>query len=241
MFHQGKIKLKKVEVFKQQDLVNAFRKHSFFSTFDDAQLEEFLDNGELLTFSKNEMLIGQDDMPKSAYYIIRGLVKIFVDARFSKTQIVNLVTPHMLANMYSVFGNRPSPFSMSTVEDSLIFVMKRDYVQSYLEKNPELLSNFAHFMSDVGASLTAKLILFSQKNIKGKVAYVLLYLYKTLYNEKKFRLPISRKEYAQLAGMSTENVIRTLSEFNKEGILKVRNREVEIIEIEFLEKIASFG
>ena len=48
----------------------------------------------------------------------------------------------------------------------------------------------------------------------------MLYFTKEIYNSRVFDLPVSRKEIADYIGMSTANVIRTLSDFKKEGIIR---------------------
>jgi CRP/FNR family transcriptional regulator len=46
---------------------------------------------------------------------------------------------------------------------------------------------------------------------------------------------------AEYVGMTTENVIRTLSEFRKDGILKIYGKTIHIVNMESLKSIADFG
>ena len=80
-----------------------------------------------------------------------------------------------------------------------------------------------------------------QKNLAGRVAYVLLYFTREIYNSRIFDLPVSRKEIADFIGMSSANVIRTLSDFKKDGIIKVFGKTIEIDNIEKLEIISKRG
>jgi CRP/FNR family transcriptional regulator len=73
------------------------------------------------------------------------------------------------------------------------------------------------------------------------VAYVLLYFTREIYNSRIFDLPVSRKEIADYIGMSSANVIRTLSDFKKDGIIKVFGKTIEIANIEKLEIISKRG
>ena len=56
-----------------------------------------------------------------------------------------------------------------------------------------------------------------------------------------FDLPVSRKEIADYIGMSTANVIRTLSDFKKDGIIKVFGKTIEIVDINKLEILSKRG
>ena len=50
-----------------------------------------------------------------------------------------------------------------------------------------------------------------------------------------------RKELANMLGYSKESVINTLSKFNKEGILKVSDRKIEILDKSKLIQISKIG
>ena len=56
-----------------------------------------------------------------------------------------------------------------------------------------------------------------------------------------FELPVSRREIAEYIGMTTENVIRTLSEFRRDKLIKINGKEIEIADYDTLEKISNFG
>jgi CRP-like cAMP-binding protein len=80
-----------------------------------------------------------------------------------------------------------------------------------------------------------------QKNLVGRVAFVLLYFSKEIYNTRVFDIPISRKEIADYIGMSTANVIRTMSDFKRDGIIKIFGKTIEIVDINKLEILSKRG
>ena len=80
-----------------------------------------------------------------------------------------------------------------------------------------------------------------KKHLRGRVAHILLYFSKEVYHSEEFDLPLSRKEIAEYVGMTTENVIRTLSEFRKDGILKIYGKTILIVQMDTLKSIAEFG
>ena len=79
------------------------------------------------------------------------------------------------------------------------------------------------------------------KNLRGRTAYIILMFSKEIYKNNKFELPVSRKEIGELIYMRTENVIRILSEFRNDNILKIEGKGIEIIDIDRLEQISEFG
>ena len=57
----------------------------------------------------------------------------------------------------------------------------------------------------------------------------------------EFVFPISRREIAELIDMRTENVIRIMSEFRKDGLIKINGHIIEIINQEMLQKVSEVG
>jgi CRP-like cAMP-binding protein len=62
-----------------------------------------------------------------------------------------------------------------------------------------------------------------------------------IYKSFSFELPVRRSEFADILGYSKESVIKTLSKYNKEGILQVDDRKIEILEFEKLQQISIYG
>ena len=82
---------------------------------------------------------------------------------------------------------------------------------------------------------------YGKRNLKGRVAYILLFFKNHIYQAAEFELPISRKEIAEYIGMTTENVIRALTEFRKDNIIKIYGKVIEITDIKRLESISKHG
>ncbi|MDX9947840.1 MAG: helix-turn-helix domain-containing protein, partial [Bacteroidales bacterium] len=72
-------------------------------------------------------------------------------------------------------------------------------------------------------------------------AFVLLYLMKDIFKSRVYDIPVSRKEIADYIGMSTANVIRTLSDFKRDGIIRTTGKTIEILDIDKLEIISKRG
>jgi CRP/FNR family transcriptional regulator len=81
----------------------------------------------------------------------------------------------------------------------------------------------------------------SNKNLRGRTAYIILMFANDIYQSNRFDLPISRKEIGELIDMRTENVIRILSEFRKDQLIKIEGKRIEILEMTRMERIANFG
>ena len=79
------------------------------------------------------------------------------------------------------------------------------------------------------------------KHLRGRIAYILLWFSNKIYHKDTFNLPISRKEIGELINMTTENVIRILSEFRKDKIVRIDGKLIEILNKDLLERLSKSG
>jgi CRP/FNR family transcriptional regulator len=96
-------------------------------------------------------------------------------------------------------------------------------------------------MSRIADSIILESLEIRKKHLRGRVAYLLIYFAQKIFFSTEFDLPLSRKEMADYVGMTTENVIRTLSEFRRDGILKIYGKTIQIANMDTLKSIAEFG
>jgi CRP-like cAMP-binding protein len=89
--------------------------------------------------------------------------------------------------------------------------------------------------SQEGLNTITKLMSQFQKQLPGRVAEMLLFFSEKIYNSQTFNLPFSRRELAEFTGTTKESMIRTLSEFRHDKIIKLDGKRVEIISPEIIQ------
>jgi CRP/FNR family transcriptional regulator len=70
---------------------------------------------------------------------------------------------------------------------------------------------------------------------------LLLCLSARVYKTENFELLLSRKEIAELSGLSREKVIRILKEFKESKYIETQGKVIKILDYESLQKISDFG
>jgi len=73
------------------------------------------------------------------------------------------------------------------------------------------------------------------------MADILLCLSERIFKERDFELNLSRRELAELTGMSTESVIRMLKKFKDDGLIQMTGKTINITNFELLKKISEYG
>ena len=75
----------------------------------------------------------------------------------------------------------------------------------------------------------------------GRMADLLLYLSKIIYENELFTNNLSKEDMSELAGMSKDNVTRILKEFQQKGLIKVNGGIIDLINIPALQLINDKG
>jgi CRP-like cAMP-binding protein len=122
-----------------------------------------------------------------------------------------------------------------------VCIIKLQIIKDLFRENGSFALGLLSKISRMNDKIINQTLDIRQKNLAGRVAYVLIYFMKDIYKSRVFDLPVSRKEIADYIGMSTANVIRTMSDFRKEGMIGIYGKTIEITDIEKLEVISKRG
>lgn len=212
-----------------------------FEFLDDQSVRELCDNKEERSFRKGEVIHREGEKITEFKYLKNGLVKLYRSTKPGSDQIITILRPFEFVSNMSIFSGDQYIYAVSAVEDSVVCHVKLDFIRSLFLKNGAFAMGLLTRISRVTDKIIQQTLDIRQKNLVGRVAFVLLYFANDIYSTRVFDIPVSRKEIAEYIGMSTANVIRTLSDFNREGIIKISGKTIEIIDINKLEILSRRG
>ena len=81
----------------------------------------------------------------------------------------------------------------------------------------------------------------TQKQIRGNMADALLEFSESIFQSESFTLPFSQSELANLVDTSRESVSRVLTEFDKDGSIKIKGKQIVILNKKSLNLISQNG
>jgi len=192
-------------------------------------------------YMAGETIIKEGTLIQDFSYLKSGLVKLFRSDQSGKEQIITISKPMDYVSLLSVFSDKRYNYSVSALRDSVTCNLKMEVIRSLISKDGKLALNLLGKMSRVADTIILESLEIRKKHLRGRVAYLILYFSEKVFYSEEFDLPLSRKEMAEYVGMTTENVIRTLSEFRKDGILKIYGKTILIANMDTLKSIAEFG
>jgi CRP/FNR family transcriptional regulator len=105
--------------------------------------------------------------------------------------------------------------------------------------------DFAHeFMKDFSKSVLSvynRLLFLTQKQMPGRMADTLIYLFEGIYESDRFPMHLSRQDLSELSGMSKESGTKILRSFQKDGIILLSDDEMKLLNPLELKRISKIG
>ena len=212
-----------------------------FSYLNDTSVEDLCDHKEEQFFRKGEIINHEGEKISNFKYLKSGLVKLYRRTTNGDEQVITITRPFEFVSNMSIFSEEKYQYSVSALEDSVVCMVKLDFIKQLFLKNGGFAMGLLTKISRINDKIISQTLDIRQKNLIGRVAFVLLYFTNEIYKSRVFDLPVSRKEIADYIGMSTANVIRTLSDFKKEGIIRVFGKTIEVVDVAKLEIISRHG
>src|SRR5690606_22988436 len=110
----------------------------------------------------------------------------------------------------------------------------------YLKKSPELSFSLMQIFSTDLRNAEVRLTELTQKPMEERVAEAILILKNTFgLNEEEFiDVALTREEFSNMLGTTTETAIRYLSDFRKRELIEMNGRWIKILEPRELEALA---
>lgn len=212
-----------------------------FSTLDDVAIQELCNHKQERSYNKGEIINHEGEKITDFKYLKSGLVKLYRRTSNGDEQVITITRPFEFVSNMSIFSDEKYKYSVSALEDSVVCTVELEYIKRLFLVNGGFASNLLTKISTINDKIITQTLDIRQKNLAGRVAFVLLYFTNDIYKSRIFDIPVSRKEIADYIGMSTANVIRTLSDFKRDGIIRVFGKTIEIVNIEKLEIISKRG
>ena len=208
---------------------------------DDASIQRICEHKEEQFYRKGEIINYEGQKIEHFKYLKSGLVKLFRRVQNGDEQIITITRPFEFVSNMNIFSEEKYLYSVSALEDSVVCIIDLSLIKELFQKNGAFAASLLTKVSRMNDKIINQTLDIRLKNLAGRVAFVLIYFTREIYKSRVFDLPVSRKEIADYIGMSTANVIRTMSDFKKENLIGIYGKTIEIMDLDKLEVISKRG
>lgn len=194
-----------------------------------------------LKFKKGEVILKQGNQPTHVAFLESGIVKFNFESESNKNTILTLVAAPKILGGANLFYKDNNLFSIIAVEDCEVILVDSDVLLSLLTMYGKFAVAVYQIASDMFKKSIFNFISLANKQKEGRIADIILYLSENIYYGNSFYLSLTRKELAEFACCSTENIIMTLSKWQSENIIKITGKHLEIMDMARIKHISKIG
>ena len=199
------------------------------------QLDEIVKRGRPV--QKGQYVYRQDDTFASIYAVRSGSIKTTMLSDEGAEQVTGFYFPGEIIGMDGI-GQKRHASSAQAMETTAICEIPFDRLGELSQAIPSLQQHFFQLMSQEIVDDRQLLALLGKSNAESKVSTYLLSISSRNARRKlssmEFRLPMSRADLGNYLGLTVETVSRVFSRLQKEGVLSVSNKEIQIADMDGL-------
>ena len=199
---------------------------------------EMMRNREQISFKAGENIYEEGKSSLHFYMVERGVVKAHKYDSRGKEMITELYKEGDFFGNLSFNKNSAYGEYATALEDSVLYVVSKDELREILKSNSNISMELLQEMGDHLMGVKEQLMEIAYASVRRKTARTILLFAHKIKKNPLHSIRISRADLAGVAGIASETLIRTLSDFKKEGLIEIEGRNVKLLDAEKLEAIS---
>jgi CRP/FNR family transcriptional regulator len=194
-----------------------------------------------VSYRKGEIICKQGALATHIMYMEQGLAKVYLDDG-QNSLVLKIVPDGNMLGLSSVNAeNNTYQYSSMTYIDSVIKQIDMRIFKQLLGQNPVFAQEIINILGSNSVQINGRFFCLTHKQSYGRLADILLCLSERIFRQYHFDLPLSRKDLAELSGLSPETVIRMLKKFNDDGLIRMEGKNFNVLDPIRLKRISMTG
>lgn len=195
----------------------------------------------MVVFHKGENLAKQGAFASSVLFIIDGLAKRYVEGDAGRNYNISLVKSGEFLGLSAAFGASTYPYSAVALTEVSACLIEKDTVASLAKNNGVFAHSIISRYCQNNNLLYTAISKLTNKQMNGRMADALLYLDTVQQKGQQVFTQLSRKDIADFAGVSTESAVKLLKSFEKDGLIKLDDKDIVLLRRAALEDLSRRG
>jgi CRP-like cAMP-binding protein len=220
------------------------RDKSIFCQLEEASLNEVSDHKIMNAYKRGQVLFHEGNPAFGVYCISDGKVKLTKTSENGKETMLRIAGPGDLIGFQHIVENGVNDVTATALEETKICFLDRSFLQKLVkEENSCAMELFAHVAKDM-AALQDRVNGFQSKNVRERVAFMLLDLAERYGSDSKegrrLGIQLSREDMASMLGVATETLIREISQLKDEGVIEQDGKTIVLVDTKALKLSAGY-
>lgn len=203
----------------------------------DSGIEAYLSKKISIPARKGQSIIIEGSPIHGLYFVYSGRVKVLTTGINGREQILRFAKEGEMLGQRGFSTHQHYPIGASALEDTIVCNFPMEVMKEMLLHMPKLSYDFIAFYAEELHRSETKVRKFAHMTVREKVIDSLLYLNRKFGQKKNhISLVLSRKEIADFAGTTEEQVIRVLSALKKDDQITLSGKKIGITDVDKLKK-----
>jgi CRP/FNR family transcriptional regulator len=229
------------KIFRTTDCGQCRKRIESFRVLRDEDFKILEEKRFEVLFNEGETIFKQGTSFTHTACILEGLVKVYIESGNRKNFILALIRPGEMIGSPGLYVDDMHHFSATAVEDTLACFVERQAIEEVIRANPLFAQEMLRRSNIRDIDHFRKFETLTNKQMPGRVAEVILYLYKQIYRSNPLHLTVNRQELADMAAITKESTIRILKEFKDNELITLTGNDLTILNEKALRAIAENG
>lgn len=191
-------------------------------------------------FKKGDLIIKQGMYSTNVAFLKKGLAKIHITGPYHE-QIVKIVKSSNYLGLPTTFGDKVNQYSVTAIDESEVCFIDISVFRMLLRTNPDFSDQILIELCQSELEAYNRCVNRTQKQIRGKIADVIINFSDNIYKAEQFPLPITQEDVGNMVDASRESVSRVLTEFAKDNIISMSGKQITITNRKMLQLISENG
>ena len=194
-----------------------------------------------VSYLKGETIFKQDAFSPHVFFVNRGLAMVYL--RLGKTKQINIriVKQGDYLAFSAVFNKKTYQYSAVSLSDSTFCMIEKEALKEVLLRNADFAMQITSKNNRDESRYIDIINNISYKQMRGKLASTILYLTSEEFKDDNIFQFLTRQNIADFASISVESTVKFLKEFEKEKIIILDGKNIDIIDKLQLENISRNG
>ncbi len=201
-----------------------------------AELQKIIQERKSRQFKKNQVIYYEGDKGNNLYLVITGSVKTIKLADDGRELMTGMYTSDNYLGVHAILSNEVYTDTATALEDTSLCLIPKEQIETLLNQYPEISREFIKILANDIREKEDQLLQLAYNSVRKRMAEALLRLQRQ-QTDGNNSFKISREDLAAMAGMATETVSRTLSDFKDENLIDKKGSVITILELSRLSKM----
>jgi CRP/FNR family transcriptional regulator len=192
-------------------------------------------------FNKGEVILKQGTKANYLVSLIEGFAKIYIEGDHGRNLVLDFANPPRVLGGPGTQVEGKHKYSVVAIRETLVCFIDLESFRQVFASSAKFAERFLIHCSGNYLSALDRMVGISQKQMHGRMADALIYLSENVYQGRSIGDEISRQDIAEYSSMSKDSAIRVLKEFERDQIIGLSGRQIEVLNSAKLREIADKG